>query len=539
MARTRWFGAVVVLAAVLVYANSLPNGFAYDDVPVIRDNGRVHNLNNQAEIWLGPYWSTPDARDRGLYRPLTSFAYAVEWAAGDGSPRLFHAVSVALHAFVSLLVFLLLAALGPRAAAVAGALLFAVHPVHTEAVANVVGQAELLSTAAVLAACLLHARRPRDEPVPPRRIVAIALLFLAAILAKENAIVLLALLPVVDAAAGRFGRGREAAGAYLRHTARLFIPLLAITGVYLTLRALVLGSAGGGGAALSLPFLRDSTTRVLTALQTWPEYLRLLLFPLDLSATYEPATLLPAAGLTSRVAFGALLLAATGTLAVLVPWRRWAYPAAWFLVAILPVSNLLLPVGIVLAERTLYLPSFALAAVVAITWAALVPTPVPRYAASTGLAFVLLFMAGRTVIRNPDWRDTDSIFAAMMRDHPESLRPHWYAAEQALQRGDTAAAERFWGQALQRGPEHPGLISDIGVQQLRLGRTDAAIRLMERARVLRPFHYRNDFYLGLAYLRSGDTARYRQAVSRLENHDYREVAGWLADSVDAHSNGDL
>src|SRR5688572_20542005 len=142
--------AGVVLAAVLVYANSLANGFAYDDDWIIMRNPRVHQLADQSLIWGTPYWPTFGA-ELGLYRPLAIFAYALEWAAGDGAPWVFHVVNVTLHAVVTGLVFILMSALFTTGAAAVGALIFAVHPVHTEVVANSVGQAELIAAALMLA----------------------------------------------------------------------------------------------------------------------------------------------------------------------------------------------------------------------------------------------------------------------------------------------------------------------------------------------------------------------------------------------------
>src|SRR5512134_598848 len=134
----RWSIAAVVLAALATYANSLLNGFALDDEPIILGNARVHQLADQAAIWLTPYWPEHGSR-AGLYRPFAIFAYALQWMAGNGAPWVFHLVSVLLHAAVCVLALLLLRRIFDSAAALAGALIFAVHPLHTEAVANVVG----------------------------------------------------------------------------------------------------------------------------------------------------------------------------------------------------------------------------------------------------------------------------------------------------------------------------------------------------------------------------------------------------------------
>ena len=274
------------------------------------------------EALLGPWWfgSTDGG---GLFRPLTLTSFTLEWGAWSGSPFGFHLVSVLAHAVVSLLVFLVLARLASRTAALAGAILFAVHPVHVEAVANVVGRGEIYAAMAVLAASLVYLdeglRHPSRRPL---RLAALCALYLAGVLAG-----------------------------------------------YLLVRTAVLGAVAGGGAA---PEFIGVTTgeRLLTAVTLWPEYLRLLLFPLDLSADYAPAVLLVSRSVNAAVVAGAFIL---GGLAFLAWFSSRHHPLVtlgigWFFVAVLPVSNLLFPAGILLAERTLYLPSVGASLALAGGW---------------------------------------------------------------------------------------------------------------------------------------------------------------------------
>jgi hypothetical protein len=137
---------VAALAAALALP-SLFNGFVYDDVLVILQNPLVHGLSHSGELWHASYWPAGL-----LYRPLTSQLFALQWALGAGSPLVFHAVSILLAAVTAGLVFRLCSRLLPPPAALLAALLFAVHPVHVEVVANVVGQAELLAAICALLA---------------------------------------------------------------------------------------------------------------------------------------------------------------------------------------------------------------------------------------------------------------------------------------------------------------------------------------------------------------------------------------------------
>src|SRR5690606_39082543 len=96
-----------------------------------------------------------------------------------------------------------------------------------------------------------------------------------------------------------------------------------------------------------------------------------------------------------------------------LPWRPDAGIAAfWFLIAVLPVSNLLFPVGIVLAERTLYLPSLSASIAAGLAAQALLAAGRAR-ALALAAACALLLLGARTIIRNPDWEDTRAVQAAL------------------------------------------------------------------------------------------------------------------------------
>jgi hypothetical protein len=138
--------ALVALLAAIVYANSLNNRFAFDDVGIVEKNPHVIDLQWTA-IWHSNYWPTvegvqPDA----LYRPLTLWTYLANQAIAPGVAWPFHLVNVLLHCLVTVLMMALAwRILGDRLVAIIAGILFAVHPLHTEVVANVVGRAELLA----------------------------------------------------------------------------------------------------------------------------------------------------------------------------------------------------------------------------------------------------------------------------------------------------------------------------------------------------------------------------------------------------------
>jgi tetratricopeptide (TPR) repeat protein len=500
----RTLACFVALVATAVYVNALGNGFALDDVFIIEQNSRAHDPTDLRATLLTPYWSFRGA-ELGLYRPGAIFLFAVQWAAGNGAPWVFHAVSIALHALATSLVFMFLTRFTERVPALVGALIFAVHPVHVEAVANIVGQAEIMAALLVLAGCMVHSGRPHGLAVSwPRRLVVVGL-FLLALAMKESAVVLPALLVIVDFAERRV---QLTLRGFAEYADALLMPLLLLTvtlAAYLLVRFDVMGGMLiGTDAAPSMPYLREEY-RVLNALRAFPEFLRLLFFPQELAADYQPAVLLPVTTVRPMVILGAVLLALLSVLALTTPWRpRLGFPAAWFLITIITVSNLFFPIGVLVAERTLYLPSIALSAMVAFAWheGAVRASRRTRQLAPVVLIGALALLAARTWIRTPDWRSTIAVLQAHVRDHPHSYRSQWVLATTYQAAGDFERAEGHFRLAERIYPRDAQLLTEHGEFLLMRGRPREAAEVLERAHGIHPSVTHTALLLSQAYLAS-------------------------------------
>jgi tetratricopeptide (TPR) repeat protein len=473
------------LFAALVYANSLTNRYAYDDVHIVENNTAIHALNTLPGALVSPYWPGEHGQGLGLWRPVTTGFFGLQWLAGQGEPLVFHVVNVATHVVATLLVLALLLEIMSFAAALVAAAVFAAHPVHVEAVANVVGFSELLSTTAVLAALLVHVRSGTESRWGAA--IGVGVLYLVAFGAKESGVTLPGLVLLIDAA--RSPLGFTEIPAYVRDRWRVYLVMFSVAVGMLFARYLVLGSLASPFAPLGAALLEE-VPRIWTLGEVWLHYVRLWILPLELSADYGPNVIRVRTswGLENTVGVTLALLVC---IASLVVWRRRdlvrgrdtaktaAFGVLWFLIAISPESNTLFLSGVLLAERAFYLPSVGLAAAtgwLAVRLAADRPRVVP------GLVVLLLLGASvRTWTRNETWYDSGHVFTALIRDHPQSGRSQWILGDEFLRIGRTSEGLGSYRAAISLlGAEYPLLIQ-IARTMADHGHNEGAERLLQLA----------------------------------------------------------
>jgi len=391
----------VAACAVVVHIGALWNGFAMDDLYIIVWNPLVHSARGIWHALAAPYWP-PDLGGK-LYRPLVVASYTLDGLVDDAP--WFHAVNLLWHAGAAVAVAALARRWAGTTAALVAGLLFAVHPVHVEAIANVIGRAELM---AAVGACLAVYAAVVNESVGWS-----ALALTVGLLSKENA----AVAPGLILWAWLVGLSRPP-----RHRMMAFVgSWLAIAAVYVAVRGAVLGPYTRLHDIAPV-FVGQSPVAVrLTAIAALADVLRLLVFPLTLRVDYSPAErTLVTSILDGRFLLGLAALAVWAALLV-GAWRHGrkveAFGLGWIAIAFLPVANLLFPVGVLLAERTLYLPSVG---VVLAAGAALARLPVPR----VRLVTAVLVLAGGigSALRVHVWHDDGAVTRSILDDSPNSYR---------------------------------------------------------------------------------------------------------------------
>ncbi len=502
--------------AVLAYAATLRFGFAYDDVEIIARNTLLHDLGNWRTILASTWWA-----DAG-YRPLTLLSFALDWRLGGGAPWLFHATNVALHAAVTGGVFVLLARpLGAVWAAVA-ATLFAVHPVHVEAVANVVGRAELLAAAGVVGAALAY-RADADlagaGETGWRRAAALLgtlVLLVVGLASKEIAFAAPGVLLLVDWLDGS-ARGARPSDRFRRHWL-LWTATVLVTAGWLWLWVYRSGGLGVGAVAPGLVG-EGLPGRAVAMAPVVLHHLRLLVIPVDLSVDYSPNHLTVVPRLTMAGALGAAVVILT---LVAAWWARHRAPVVtfgllWTAGTLLVVSNVLVPGEVILAERTLYLPSVG--AVAVLGWLPSLVPPSWRRVALAAAGVVAALGAARTVTRAPVWRNSDAVFRQFGADAPGSYRTAWVAGMLAYEGGDRRTGENLLRQAASVYPLNPGLWLDLAARVEEERRWAEAGRFYQAAFTVDPRRIDAAAYAVVNLVRAGNLDSAEALVERAAARD--------------------
>lgn len=474
--RRHWVPATILfLLPIILYFQTIAYGYVLDDKIVLSENAFVKQGTQGLkdifgkESFTGFLGEQQDLVAGARYRPLSIATFALEWEffskkAQDGktrigNPGISHFINLLLYALTALLIYRLFVIIVPPKSnapwywsiAFVGAILFVLHPIHTEAVANIKGRDEIL--ALLLSLATLYAILRYLIARQMAYMVAAPVLFLLALLAKENSLTFLAVIPLVGI-------------LFTKDSKRsLVVSSLALLGAaiaFVLIRTSVIGYLLDSGkeitGLMNNPFV-DATTgqRYATITYTLGWYLKLLFVPHPLTHDYYPYHV-PLVGWGDWRALGSLVLV-MGLIGLAA--RQWkksritAFSILYFFITLSMVSNLVFPVGTFMNERFIYMPSVGFCLLLAYLLVYKLPQWLPARAGK-GIAYALLGVMGigfaaRTLTRVPDWETPATLEAASIQVSYNSARSNQYYAytlyETSLVEKDTAKKRDIYDQA--------------------------------------------------------------------------------------------
>ncbi len=561
---------ILLILPFLLYANTLHHQYALDDDIVIRKNefvqqgvSGIYDLFAQ-ETFTGFFGKKKDLVAGGRYRPLSLVTFALEHEFFGDRPALSHFINILLYAVTALLIFALLnllflkseyRSLWAPALPFLAALLWVVHPIHTEVVANIKGRDEIMAMLFSILAAYSYLRF-YDAGKTKWMLLSLFSLFLA-MLSKENAFTFVLVIPL----AVWFFRSASPK-VFLRDMSLLLIPAaLVLLLRYQALHGLEL-SGESVNELMNNPFVGAGFARkYATIIFTLGKYLQLLLLPLALTHDYYPYHI-PLKTFSDPYVIGSALVYLALILYALFSFLRKpdipGFAVAFYLITLSVVANVFFPVGTFMAERLVFMPSLGIMLLFA--WGIVKlgmllsgADRVPGREAfwkwmleknKAGLLVLLAMLAGysfKTVDRNPVWKNNETLFLSDIHISKNSAKMNNAAAgmlydmsqrkniSPAQKRKYLSRAKGYAEKAVEIHPGYHAAWQTLGNIYYFLDHDiDKALRAYEKAATAEA--YRNMLAIGQRAMKKGDYAGAEKCfgiyIAKKPNHSigYLELA---------------
>lgn len=540
------FAGLIALVSFAIYFNALSNGLVYDDLSQVIENRWIKDIKYIPDMFSKSVWSfQSESIVSNYYRPMMHLIYLVTFYIFGLKPFGFHLVNIFFHSGVSVLVFLVASRLlssrqlsaisdnpplSPLVPPFIAALLFATHPIHTEAVTWVAGLPDLSYTLFFLLSLYLYIITyppvfPHDPLLPKRsRLVywLSVLSFAVATFCKEPALMLPFLLMAYDWVFARMNT------RYTLHSTRFFLkrylPYFAIAAIYLGLRFHALK-----GFSPQRPHtVLTAYGYIVNVFALFVQYLKDLIFPLNLNAfhVFHPIT-----SITQPAAILFFTLTAIFMVMTLIAFRKKSKLSFALLAMALPLLPALYIPALgenVFAERYLYLPSFGFTLLIAISLSSARAVN-PRLTSGLLIFFFIttLVFSAAAIKRNRVWKDDLTLFKDIVRKSPDSPIMRNSLGVAYLNNGRLPEAEREFVAALRLRPSYAEAHTNLGNAYLNQNRLKEAL----------------SEYLAVIKLKPDPEAHYNlgNAYAKVDRFDEAEKELIVAfnlkpDFADAHNN---
>ncbi len=453
---------LILAAGIAAYANSFQNEFVWDD-----NDNIVNNVYIKDWKYVPNFFSENLIAGAGFpsdyWRPILLFTYAIDWQAWNSNPFGYHLTNLLFHLGSALLIFFIIWRLfSERIPAAAAALIFAIHPIQTEAVTYIAGRGDVFSLFFTLAGLLffLKARSIFKENASMWNYIGVAVFFLLSLLTKERSVMFPALLLVMDLF---IWKTREfdliKFRQFIKKSLIRISPFLLISAGYLALRATILNFQNTFNiyGAPNI-YTENLAVRIFTFLKTIPVYLSTLFNPtgLHMERSYELG--IETGFFNSGTLVGFLILTTLGILGI-IAWRKnkpiYAFGALWFFATMFPISGIAVPVAGLIYEHYLYAPIIGLALLFGLGWSYLRQIS-GKNSLATGLAILLVAnLIFLTIQRNRDWRDEITFYNQTLKYVPQSERVWNSLSMTYIKKEDFLGAEQALKASLLIQPNDP------------------------------------------------------------------------------------
>ena len=494
----------VILMGILLYANTLQNEFVWDDQFLVVGNLHIRSIKYLPQIFTTDLHHFGSERSN-FYRPLQGVSYMIDYAFGGLNVLPFRVSSLLLHLLCALLAYFAALKISKNELiAFLTAFIFVAHPAQTETVTYLSDRADLLAAVFIFGAFLAfihYYQRPRSA-----LFYAFNLCFILGLLSKEIALVFFVLVFVW----GRFfAQGKEEAP--LR---RAYFSVGAISCIYIILRFTLLRFRGNA-LGLLLGSNEVFWIRFLTMLKSMWRYFVLLVFP---NALYMERNFLWVKNLAEPALWAGAAVIAFSVIFAKRAFSKKAFlsfAVFFFYLFLFPMLNII-PVNAMMSEHWLYLPIFGFALILASGAVALYkkPSRIVRLGLTLILCANFIFYAYKTITRNSQWRDEETLYRATLRYQPRSARVYYNLGNIYALRDEFQKAIENYVRAIELQPDYSQAWGNLGLVYYRQGKGDLALKHFRKAIKINPDLAAAHNNLGLVLYATGKHEQAKAAFQR-------------------------
>lgn len=538
---------IIILITYLIFQNSLSGEFVFDDESVIVNNQSITSLSS-----IPKFFTAEDGFHKVIgryYRPIVSTTYALDYSLHGLKPYGFHLTNIIIHIISCLLLFKILSLLFWRYKyrnlfALFSTLIFAAHPVHTEAVAWISGRTDSLVTMFFFASFLFYIEYTKDMKFVNEDhtlhsiksnsvwyLVLSLLFYFTGLLTKEMIITM----PVIIFAYDFIYRKKDL--NYFKKNITVYTLFAGVTLIYLVIRYILLKDIPERESYLYF-YGKEIYTAVGTMLKTVPVYFRLLFAPFGLLYHYNGVIADAKSIADSDVILSALFILLLIFLSIYFYKKDSiiSFCIIFFLVTLLPVMNII-PTMNLMAERFLYLTSFSL--VLLVCHISLLGSAKRDFSFLTlGLIIIIISLSYLTYIRNEDWKSNTALYSTGKGVNGSVLLVNSANMLANEKKYDDAAV--LYKKAIEIRDNNVLAHHNLGLVYLLRGSLDSATFQIKRGIALDSLAPDGYFQMASIYNTEGKTDEAIYMLEKLQTiaPNYKESASILENIKSRKSNGE-
>jgi Flp pilus assembly protein TadD len=487
-----------------VYANTLRNGFVWDDLLIIHPNEYIRSWEHIGQLFVTDVHHFAIDKSN-FYRPLQMLTFMLDYSVWQFNPVGYHITNTFLHIMTGWAVFAVLNVLfvssscskeTGRKLALGAALLWLVHPVHTQCTTYVSGRADILVTLFILLTVLAYIKEKRGLSI---------LCFVLALLSKELAVLAPLFIILYD--------------VILRHGQKInwkrYVPYILVLAGYIGLRLTILNFP----SAFNTDEIPGLYSRILTAFHAVVILWGSLIFPFKLSMIrnipFEHSLLDWQVILSVLCVFFVIGLA-------LVKRKQYplvAFGVLWFFIGYVPGMNIV-AMNANASEHWLYLPSIGF--FMAIVWIIGQWSVRHTFVFSLIIGILAIGWGGRLIVRNTDFKDEITFYERTLKTNPNHARIVYNLGTAYAMQNDFQRAEPLFERAIELKSTYGEAYGNLGLIYAKRGEFQKAIVFHEQANRFKPGLVENYVNLGNAYAQTGRgpeaVEQFQKALAINPNH---------------------